>query len=297
MTSSSASGVDLEGLVRVDGRAHVALPPPASGTATVLPCGTGTPPAPGMPGWRSRPSPWIDVARASGAVGAQPPEQVADDVAARGRDRQGQDRSEQARQRTADDDREDDGGRVELGRVALDLRDQEVVLDLLDQRVQDERGDDRLDARPSPRCSTAGMAEMIGPMIGTSSRTPAITDSRIAYRPKIGIDEVAQDRQADEREDADREAEDQLRPDPLSEDPPDDPQHRPACRTARPPAAPDRTGAVERDPVLEQVEDPDRQDHVAEDRAEQAAGPGDERQQERQVERRAPRSPLCDCRR
>ena len=33
---------------------------------------------------------------------------------------------------------------------------------------------------------TAGTAEMIGPMIGTSSNRPAITDSRTAYRPKIG---------------------------------------------------------------------------------------------------------------
>ena len=33
---------------------------------------------------------------------------------------------------------------------------------------------------------TAGIAEMIGPMIGTSSRIPAVTDSSIAYRPKTG---------------------------------------------------------------------------------------------------------------
>ena len=33
---------------------------------------------------------------------------------------------------------------------------------------------------------TAGTAAMIGPMIGTSSSTPAMTDSRTAYRPKIG---------------------------------------------------------------------------------------------------------------
>ena len=32
---------------------------------------------------------------------------------------------------------------MELDRVALDLRDEEVVLDLLDKEVEDERGDDR----------------------------------------------------------------------------------------------------------------------------------------------------------
>ena len=62
---------------------------------------------------------------------------------------------------------------------------EEVVLDLLDERVQDERGDDGL-GPGGGREQDRRDAEMIGPMIGTSSRTPAMTDSRIAYRPKIG---------------------------------------------------------------------------------------------------------------
>jgi len=33
---------------------------------------------------------------------------------------------------------------------------------------------------------TAGTADTIGPMIGTSSNRPAMTDSRTAYRPKTG---------------------------------------------------------------------------------------------------------------
>ena len=33
---------------------------------------------------------------------------------------------------------------------------------------------------------TAGTAEMIGPMMGRSSRIPAVTDNSSAYRPKIG---------------------------------------------------------------------------------------------------------------
>ena len=50
----------------------------------------------------------------------------------------------------------------------------------------------------------------------------------------------------------------------------------------------------ERHLVLEEVGDPDRQDEVAEDEPEQAAGAGDERQQERQVETASARPALAD---
>ena len=52
--------------------------------------------------------------------------------------------------------------------------------------------------------------------------------------------------------------------------------------------------AVRRDPVLEQVEHPDRQDDVAEDRADEAARAGDQRQQERRVEAGRPARPRLD---
>ena len=54
-----------------------------------------------------------------------------------------------------------------------------------------------------------------------------MTDSRTAYRPKIGSTVAAEDDQADEREDADREAEDQLAADPLAEDALDRAQQHP----------------------------------------------------------------------
>ena len=41
-------------------------------------------------------------------------------------------------------------------------------------------------ARQSVPSNTAGIAAMIGPMIGRSSRTPAMTDSRSANRPNTG---------------------------------------------------------------------------------------------------------------
>ena len=50
-------------------------------------------------------------------------------------DRQGQDRPEQARDRAADDERNHDGARVELDGVALDLRHEQIVLELLDHRI------------------------------------------------------------------------------------------------------------------------------------------------------------------
>src|SRR5262245_53913863 len=77
-----------------------------------------------------------------GLLGRQPAEQVANDVAEGGRDRKRKDRAEEAGQRPADDDGEDDRSRMEADGVALDLGDQEVVLDLLDQEVQADGGHD-----------------------------------------------------------------------------------------------------------------------------------------------------------
>ena len=65
---------------------------------------------------------------------------------------------------------------------------------------------------------TAGIAAMIGPMIGSSSRMPAITESRTAYRPKIGSTVRLRIIRPMNVKIADREAEDQLAADPLAED-------------------------------------------------------------------------------
>jgi hypothetical protein len=203
MTSSSASGIDLERLCT--GRRF--------GSVT-------TPDVAGTPGLTSSPSPSIDSASASFGLGAQ---RLRKDVAGDVPDRrccdgEGEDRpASNPGERPTDHDREHDERRVELDGVALDLRDgEQIVLDLLDDQIQREGRDDRLDAG-SRRQQDGGMAEMIGPMIGNSSRMPAVTESRIAYRPKIGSTVATQDEQPDEREHADRHAEDQLRPDPLAE--------------------------------------------------------------------------------
>ena len=125
---------------------------------------------------------------------------------------------------------------------------------------------------------------MIGPMIGTSSSTPAMTDSRIAYRPKIGSTSWLSTSRPTNVNDADREAEDELAADPLAEDALDA-VAGPAQRVEPPVAGRARSKeADEADPVLEEVGDPDRQDEVAEDGADQAAGAGEERQQEGQVD-------------
>ena len=65
---------------------------------------------------------------------------------------------------------------------------------------------------------TAGTAEMIGPMIGTSSRTPAMTDSRTAYRPKIGSTSWLRTSSPMNVKMPTDEAEDELAADPLAED-------------------------------------------------------------------------------
>ena len=131
---------------------------------------------------------------------------------------------------------------------------------------------------------TAGIAEMIGPMIGTSSRIPAVTDSRIAYRPNTGSTSWLSTDQADEREHADRDPEDELRPDPLAEDPPADAQDGPDVEPPRRGQASIEL-AGQHAPVLEDVEHPDREQQVAEDRPDEAARTRQDREEDREVDR------------
>ena len=91
---------------------------------------------------------------------------------------------------------------------------------------------------------TAGTAEMIGPMIGTSSSTPAMTDSRTAYRPKIGSTSWLRTSSPTNVEDADREAEDDLAADPLAEVALDGLDDRPRVEPPGRPAARGRTCAT-----------------------------------------------------
>ena len=91
------------------------------------------------------------------------------------------------------------------------------------------------------------------------------------------------ERQGEEGHQADRDAEHELPADPLPEDTLYEPQRRPHVE------APGlRQRLVERgdqgDAVLEQVEHPDRQDDVAEDRADDAAGAGEDGQEDREVD-------------
>ena len=142
---------------------------------------------------------------------------------------------------------------------------------------------------------TAGTAEMIGPMIGSSSRMPAVTDRRIAYRPNTGSTSWLSSDQADEREHADRDPEHELRPDPLAEDPPADAEDGPDIE---PPGR--RQASVElagqHAPVLEDVEHPDREQQVAEDRPDEAAGTRQDGEEDREVDRRRASLALGDAR-
>ncbi len=106
---------------------------------------------------------------------------------------------------------------------------------------------------------------------------------------------IGQDRETDEREQPDGEPEDELAAHPLPEHALDQPDDGPGVE---PPGRRERRVELVREghPVLEQVEDPDRQDDVAEDRPDEAARAGDERHQEREVEGRRLRAALSDAR-
>ncbi len=171
---------------------------------------------------------------------------------------------------------------MELDRIALDLGNEEVVLDLLNERVQDERGDDHTGAD--------GRREEHG-RHGRDDRADDRDQLQHAsdHREKDGVPsedgvhQVARHDEANEGEDRDGEPEDQLAANPLTEDPLDGSDHGPHVE---PPAG--RQGSVELrhqdNAVVEQVGDPDRQDEVAEDDPDQASGAGQHRQQERQVD-------------
>ena len=74
---------------------------------------------------------------------------------------------------------------------------------------------------------------MIGPMIGSSSRTPAITREQDRETPEHGVDGQAQDLEADERRDADDESQEDLAAEPLPEHA--DAESRTTARDVRPP--------------------------------------------------------------
>ena len=122
--------------------------------------------------------------------GDEPPEQVADDVAEGRRHRQGKDRPEQPRQRAADDDREHHGGRVQLDGVALDLRARGSCSRPAGRAVYRTSAATTATGPTVAASRTAGTAEMIGPMIGTSSRTPAMIDSRTRVAAEDRVDET-----------------------------------------------------------------------------------------------------------
>ena len=169
---------------------------------------------------------------------------------------------------------------MELDRVALDLRHEEVVLDLLDQEVQEQRGQDR------GRAVRGGQEHR---RHGRDDRPDDRDELEQAGddRQQDGIapedrEPLAEHDQPDEGGDADDETEDQLAAHPLAEVALDGLDHGPRVEPPRL-----RHGAIELGdqghPVLEDVGDPDGEDEVGEQRAEQAPGAGDERQEERQA--------------
>src|SRR6478736_6382006 len=216
-----------------------------------------------------------------GLVRGEAAEEVPHDVTERGRDGQSQDRAQQPRQRPADDDREDDRRRVKLDGIALDLRHEDGVLDLLDEEVQEQGGDDRH--------RTDGRREQ-----HRRYRRQDRTDDRDELehagddRQEHGVpsedrvDEVAQGDQSDERRDADCEAEQDLAADPLPEVTLDGLDDRPGVEPPRLRQRPVE-GRDQGRLVVEDVGDPDGQDEVGEHRAQEAARTRDQREQEGQV--------------
>src|SRR3954454_9668951 len=217
----------------------------------------------------------------AGLVRRQTAEEIPDDIAEGGSDGQRQDRPEEPGERPTDDDREDDGRRVQLHRVALDLRDQEVVLHLLDEEVQQQCRDDRhrshgrreQDSRHGGHDRPDDRHEL------EQTRDDGQQD-RVSTED--GIDQVAQHDEADEGREPDREAEQDLAADPLPEVTLDRLDDRPRVEPPRRRQRPIERGD-ERCLATQDVGDPDGQDEVREDRAEEAACAGDQREQEREV--------------
>ena len=75
-----------------------------------------------------------------GGAALEPAEPVSVEVAPERDHRRGEDRAPQPEQRGAHDEGQDDHRRVEVDRVAHDLGHEQVVLELLDDRVQGDRG-------------------------------------------------------------------------------------------------------------------------------------------------------------
>ena len=98
---------------------------------------------------------------------------------------------------------------------------------------------------------------------------PAITDSSTANRPNTGSTRTLRIIRPMNVATPTTSAEEQLAAHPLPEHPHDQAEHRPPVRAPR--GREGVLGALRQGrPVLDQVEDPDRDDHVADDRAHHA---------------------------
>ena len=106
-------------------------------------------------------------------MAAESAESVPIQVAADSDRRGGENRAADPEQGATDDQRHDDHRRVQVDGVAHHLRDQEVVLELLDADVENDGGEGRHREIERP-IRIAGTAAIIGPMIGNHSSTPAI---------------------------------------------------------------------------------------------------------------------------
>jgi hypothetical protein len=207
----------------------------------------------------------VSGGRLRGAHAAGAAEGVDVEVAQGCGDRQGEDRAQESRDCPAQDEREDDHGGVELRGVALDLRNEEGVLDLLDREVEGERGDDP--RQPGRRAEEDGRDRRDD---GADDRQQLEYPGDHREQDRVaGEDRVhdgAEHEEADEGRRPDDEAEDQLAADPGPEDAAHDPECRPRVGA---PLRRDRVIEGSHDPraVPQDPEGPDRDDQVPEDRA------------------------------
>ena len=218
------------------------------------------------------------------------------DVARRGRHRQGEDRAEEPRDRATDHEGEHHGARMKVGRVALDLGHEDVVLDLLDGEVKEEGGPGGLD--PGGRRDEDGR-DGGDDRADDRQQLEESGDHREKDREAAEhrVDDRAEEEEAGKRRQADRQAENDLAADPRAEDPPDDRNHgidvgaplgRDRC------LEPPNQGR----PVLQEVERPDRDDEEGEHRPDEPGGGAQDRQEDRRIEAdvtgRELRQPLVD---
>ncbi len=171
---------------------------------------------------------------------------------------------------------------MDLDRVALDLGHEDRVLDLLDREVEDEhrerglgrdrnRHEERRDRRQD-RADDRQQLEEAG-QDGEEEREAT----------EHGVNPPVQQEQAHERGEADRQPEDQLPAHPAAEDLVDDVDDRPDVGA---PFGWQRAVEGGRQPwsILEQVEDPERDDEEPEDGADEPRQRAEDRQQDRWVE-------------